>query len=464
MLFSSTKTLKLAESKFAQHTYTNGDSGVGKTQFISQILNRIQERGDIAVVLDSKAEFQPQFYNPRRGDVILSPIDNRTAYWEFEEEIDGEEDAIGLMMAFYPSKPNNPQGEWFDEQAARVGAFVQQKHRLNCTEYGRILANPALLHEMVKGSEHAQTLNKNAAPQLAGILATMNRVGAAFRMMPGPEEKKFRSTINIRKWAREQEGGWLFFPNSAETRDALRPLQAGWTDTSILRIMSTPRKGKKRIWVILDELDSIGKLTKLAEGMTMMRSSGNPMVLGTQNAIQGEERYGKTFRTIISQAFTKVIFATSEPESAKYLEEMIGHQEVQSWRSSRTTGITGRHERDNLSGPEEKKRELVMADEIKGLPDLMGYFVQRPLDKSIGLSVVPIEIPYKKPKYKHRAIVPRKISEINRTPVRSLDELEKEWREAQGASGEKTDSARTDGVKPPRSSVVFDSPRLVTLT
>jgi GTPase SAR1 family protein len=59
----------------SKHCLVIGDTGVGKSTFIRQILHYAQHCGDTCVVLDSKLEFSPEFFDPRRQDRILSPKD-----------------------------------------------------------------------------------------------------------------------------------------------------------------------------------------------------------------------------------------------------------------------------------------------------------------------------------------------------------------------------------------------------
>jgi predicted AAA+ superfamily ATPase len=57
------------------HFLVMGDSGMGKSAAIRQILMQIESRGEAAIVYDPALEYLPQFYDPARGDVILNPID-----------------------------------------------------------------------------------------------------------------------------------------------------------------------------------------------------------------------------------------------------------------------------------------------------------------------------------------------------------------------------------------------------
>jgi hypothetical protein len=200
------------------------------------------------------------------------------------------------------------------------------------------------------------------------------------------------------------------FLTVGDTRDALRPLQSGWIDMCIARVMSSKQRAK-RIWIVLDELDTLGPLSKLHDGMTQLRSTGHPMVLGIQNFEQLEDRYGKQARTIFSQAFTKFILAVSEGNTAKALEQLIGDEEIRRFRENRTGSLFGTRDRAGFSGPEDVRKPLVWSSEIQGLPDLCGYFLQRPTTEKIGLNVVGFKLPYMPPVKRCEGLVRRKLAE-----------------------------------------------------
>jgi type IV secretory pathway TraG/TraD family ATPase VirD4 len=409
---SRIKPLRILRRDESKHFLTIGDTGVGKTQFIKQILRYAEACGDTCVVLDSKLEFIPEFYRPERGDKILSPKDARCVYWDIGEEVVDEAEAVSVMRALYPTHPNNPYAHFFDDQACKIAAYLltYSRPRPSCGDYAYWLARPEEILKRVAGSEHEQTLSAKSPNMLNSILATMNTVGYALRMMPS--DRFSRERFTVREWARDRRG-WLFLPNTADTREALRPLQSAWADMAMLRVMSSQEQ-KRRVWVVLDELDSLNAIPKLIEGMTMMRSTGNVLVLGMQNTAQLEDRYGRQADTIFSQAGTKLILAVSEPKSAKTLQDLFGEIEIRRYRESRTGSFFGRRDRNNFSGPEDIRKPLLLASEIQGLPDLTGYFCQRPADQETGLHVVPVRLPYFAPIHRHPALVERVIPPIDR--------------------------------------------------
>jgi hypothetical protein len=121
---SGNKRLCIRRRDETKHFLAVGDTGVGKTQFIKQLLYYAQFCGDSCVVLDSKLEFIPEFYSPERGDKILSPKDQRCVYWDIGNEVIDEADAISVTRALYPSHPNNSHAQFFDDQACKIAAFL----------------------------------------------------------------------------------------------------------------------------------------------------------------------------------------------------------------------------------------------------------------------------------------------------------------------------------------------------
>jgi hypothetical protein len=385
----------------------NGDTGSGKSQMIKQILYHARACGDTAVVLDSKLEFLPEFYNEARGDLVLSPKDERCPYWHIGEEVTDEADGISVTRAMYPTHPNSPQSQFFDDTANEVAAYLltYSNPRPTCNEYGYWLAHPEEIHKRIKGSEHEHTMTKSASNQLAGILGTLNKAGRPLRMMPTDREK--RRFFTVREWATHRKG-WLFLPNTQDTREAMRPLQSMWMDLILLRLLSMGhRSDLPRVWIVMDELASLNTLPQLHTAITEMRGTGNPIVMGMQNVADLEALYGKKSETIFSQAFTKIVLATSDGRSAKSLSDLLGDVEIERPKETRSYGRNG----NTRTFTTERVREpLLMASEIQGLPDLSGYLIQRG-------KMVKIKIPYLPPVANVEGNIERRIPPMAKRPL-----------------------------------------------
>ena len=89
-----------------QHFLLMGDTGMGKSVLIRQILLQVAARNETAIVYDPALEYTPEFYKPERGDLILNPLDDRTPYWNPSGEISHEAEALTLAASLYPDLPH----------------------------------------------------------------------------------------------------------------------------------------------------------------------------------------------------------------------------------------------------------------------------------------------------------------------------------------------------------------------
>ena len=63
------------------HFLVAGDSGIGKSATIRQLLSQVADRGEAAIVYAPAMEYLPQFSNESRGDVVLNPLEGRCPSW-----------------------------------------------------------------------------------------------------------------------------------------------------------------------------------------------------------------------------------------------------------------------------------------------------------------------------------------------------------------------------------------------
>jgi len=327
--------------------------------------------GDVCVIHDPKREFLAEFYDEQRGDRIMDPTDDRCPYWNISDEVTDLADAISTMRGVYPSHPDNPQAQFWDDSACEISAHLVTEHRPTCEEFGLWLRDPSEIDERIKGTEHAQTLTKNSPNLRSGILATLNNAGRPMRMMPAVREG--RPQICLRDWVAKRKG-WIFLPNKQDTREALRPLQSMWLDMLMLRTMSLGKqRSLPRVWFFLDELAALNTLPQLHSAMSEMRFTECPIVLGIQNIASLEKLYGRLSETICSQAMTQLILATTGKAPADF-EKMIG--ELETLRLEESYSYDAGRTRKTFS-LKENRRPAVLGSEIAELADLEGFLIQR---------------------------------------------------------------------------------------
>ena len=391
--------VRIPRERESSHVMMMGDTGAGKSSLIRQILMQVADRGETAIVYDPALEYTPQFYFPSRGDVILNPVDARMPYWSPCDEVQHEAEAEGLAAALFKDDPRtNP---FFVMVPRQIFAhlLIEQPKRTP-QEILAILRDERELTKRLKDTEHAAAIYPDAGPQRGGMIATLNSVSNALKLLPRKDEVE--TSWTALEWAQHRQG-WLFITSPPEFRERLRPLISMWLDMLVLRTMNQARPGVRPVWFILDELQSLHALPQLHTAITESRKARNPVVLGFQGRSQLEDLYGRKAEAMLSQPATKIFLRTDEPNSANWISETIGKVEIERLRETRTEGQFPNHRRESRSRQVERTTEpLVMKEEIQGLADLHGYV------KS-GNLVVRLSFPYIELAKQHEALITRKL-------------------------------------------------------
>jgi hypothetical protein len=113
------KMMRIPRNKEAQHFQIMGDTGVGKTQLIMQVLRQIRERGESAIVYDPACEYLQRFYDKESGDIVLNPLDARCPYWGPAQEMASNAEADAIAGSLYQSA-TDVKDEFFHQTPAQI--------------------------------------------------------------------------------------------------------------------------------------------------------------------------------------------------------------------------------------------------------------------------------------------------------------------------------------------------------
>jgi hypothetical protein len=358
------KMMRIPARKEAQHFQIMGDTGVGKTQLIVQMLCQIQARGESAIVYDPACEYLQRFYDKDRGDIVLNPLDERCPYWGPANEMASNAEADAIAASLY-QPATDAKDEFFHQTPAQIFAHLLRKgptpHQL-----AEWMASSETLEQMVAGTEMSFYIDRKAGPQRAGVLASLGLVAKCFRLLP--EKNQTDRTWNARTWAKERKG-WIFITSRPPERETLRPLHSLWIDLLVMRMLTAPQPGQKPVWFVIDELASLQKLPQLHTAITENRKSKNPLVLGFQEKAQLEVIYGHMAEVMLSQPATKIFMKTAEPKAAEWISEAIGKVEIERLKE---TKFDGSRAGKNFT-VDRQIEPLVMGSEISGLDDRHAY-------------------------------------------------------------------------------------------
>ncbi len=372
------------------HIMIVGDTGSGKSALFRQLLMQIRARGEAAIVYDPAMEYLPQFYDARRGDTVLNPLDARAPYWSPAFEIEDEAEALTVATSMFPDQSEH--NRFFSDASRRLFAHL-------------VSLKPApdmLIHWMchveeidrrVKGTELEAMIDPHAGPQRAGVLGSLNMAASALKLLPA--EKETRQRWSALEWSKHRKG-WIFITAPATAKERVQPLVTMWLDLLMLRLMNEGHTDKPPIWFALDEAADLQHVPQLAKAITQNRKSNNPMVLGFQGKDQVEMFYGRLAKTVLSQPSTRVYLKTGEPDAAEWIERAIGMVSVEHLRETWSTGADGRNQLTETIDPP-RPEPLISYSKIAGLSRLQGYMKHGNL--VVQLRTRYIQLPHRSDKF-----------------------------------------------------------------
>ncbi len=358
-------TIRLPLHAEAKHVQVMGDTGVGKSTLLRQMLSQIEDRGESAIVYDPASDFIQRFYREDRGDVILNPLDARSCYWSPAAELRNPAEARTIAASLYQPVDGKP-GEFFTETPQKIFAHLL-KYRPSVQDLIAWMSNPDEIDHRVAGTELEKMIGKDSPDQRNGVLGSLGLIADSFRLLPTKKQAKNKEW-SATAWAEKREG-WIFLTGTEAEQEALRPLHSLWIDLLILRLLTQPKPGQKRAWFVLDELATLQRLPQFHSALTKGRKSDNPIIFGYQGKAQLEVVYGHLAEVMLSQPATKFVMKTAEPKAAKWASELIGDIEIERVRETVADG-----KRAGKSFTMDRQIEpLVMSSEIQGLEDLHSF-------------------------------------------------------------------------------------------
>jgi len=400
------RPLRIPRAAESKHILTVGDTGAGKSTIIRQILFQVAERKQCAIVYDPAGEFIQQFYDERRGDIVLNPLDARCPYWSPSDELQRKAEAKAIAVSLF--QPAGITHRFFVESPQKIFAHLLGSLPTP-TQLVEWMSHPEEIDRRVKGTELAALIDPKAPNQRTGVLGSLNMVADSFRLLPTRGEASAAWTAT--RWANERQG-WIFITSRPALRDALLPLISLWLDLLVLRLLTEPGLNRCPAWFVIDELASLQRLPQLHTAITENRKSNNPLILGFQGRSQLEARYGADAEAMLSQPATKIFLRTSEPRAAKWVSEAIGEVEFERLRETHFDGYrAGRNFTfDRQTEP------LVMASEISGMEDLRAYL-------KYGNYVTRFSFPYIQAEARHKAFIEREMDDFLVRQAESSDEI-----------------------------------------
>lgn len=350
-----------------RNTMICASTGAGKSVSMESMIVSALKRRDKMAVVDPNGTYYSKFSFP--GDIILNPYDARTVGWNVFNEIRGKHDFERMAKSIIPPQidPNDEQwcGYARDVLADTMRRLVETNNPDQEVLVKMLVRDDSdVIQAFLANTDSQGYFRQNAEKATASIRFIMNKYVRGLRGMS-------KGDFSLHKWVNDPKAGNLFITWREDMRAAQRPIVATWIDTICATILSSEPIGDSRLWLFLDELESLGKLESFVPAATKGRKHGLRMVGSIQDWAQLDETYGRdAAKTLLACFRNYLIFGASNAYNSDKASEILGDQEVERWRVTHTMNMAGGGRSRYLS---HEKERIVMDSEISNLNDLTGY-------------------------------------------------------------------------------------------
>ncbi len=379
----------IKETEF-RHICISGDTGVGKSQSISQLLTQIRARGEKVFIYDASGDFTKYFY--REGvDNLLAPFDDRSVNWTPFCEGNNTAEMERVASSFSPPGHDGDKQKHWDNAAnliftsllneinknpeisktnkAVIDAITTKIKRLITDELGEDkIITESLLDKLLKGTLAQAVINENSPTHKSDVISTLVPKIRSLQYMLGLEKKRL---FSIRDWVNNNEDkSWTFVRVNESQLELSQPLITAWVDTMVSNVLSRDASPTETLWLVMDETQGLGRINSLLKAVEKGRKYRFACIFSFTSHKKMEEIYGeKMVCALLSSLSTKLCFRYSDPDSSEWSSRLLGEQESIEGRTS-----MGRHRDTGITEQEEKRRDpLVMSTEIQNLLDLHCY-------------------------------------------------------------------------------------------
>jgi hypothetical protein len=352
------------------HFLLAGSTNTGKSTAVDELLATALARGDRCIVVDPNGHALARF--GRKGDRVLNPFDKRCPGWSPFNEIRKPFDFERVAASIVPDSADASAQQWhgYARQLLAETMRAMMQSGENSTErllYWLTQATAKDLGAFLAGSAAVGLFEPGAEKALASTRFILSsHVSCYQHLRPGD--------FSLRTWLESGKGN-LYLTWREDMLSSLKPLVSGWVDILIAAILTLPEGNPRPLWLVLDELASLERLSSLEAGLTKGRKHGLRVVAGLQSVAQLDDLYGGHAATTLRSCLRNLLVlgcANTDPETAKVFSDGLGQSEVE------RTQLTHNSARGNEGGTTSRSVQrsvepLVLPSQLTSLAPLDGY-------------------------------------------------------------------------------------------
>lgn len=415
-----------------------GKAGAGKTQliyntFLGNVENKYKykfgffgkrELIEVEKISKGVADFkEPMIAYERKGDDFLGPFYERgnpdyhlfdprdvdSIKWNIFDDLLTLEGDIDESMVDYYTNSLQPVGDGKDSHFQKQAQAVVKAILLKVAG-GENPSNKALVDYLLENGNlkdlrdsllsdptvvkfgaanfvrNSLTVDDKGSPDGQGnsVVATLNDT---FKQLCRREFYYAEGNFSIRKWLFSLKEGnrdtRLFIVNTSEQAGAYARYFSLFISLIYKHGLALPNNKNRRIWFILDEIQSLGSggnqalgqylISELVNFLAESRSKGFSVTAATQSLPQLEKLIEmEGMRALFQLLSNKFFLQYDEPIGAKFITDFLGSSEQEKTKKGVSKG--GQIDQDKLSeNEEEKMKQAVLESELGLLEPLTSY-------------------------------------------------------------------------------------------
>lgn len=351
------------------HLLISGATGTGKSVLINQLLTQCRAHGDTVIVVDSGGDFLSKHFHAD-SDFIFNPFDNRCINWSPTAEMKSDWDADSLAQSIVPDGIGESK-DWNAYTQTFISGVLQRlylSNRLSLKDFLYMvqIAPITELREFLKGTPAAAHLSSERT--FASIRTIATTYVNAYNYLPNLEGE---ASFSVSDMISAEHSGFLYLTYRDDQLNSLRSLLGCILDIASRSILSLSPDPNRRIWLIIDEFASIGKVQSIEAVATKARKMGGCLVVGLQSISQLKDRYGDfAAQTILSCLSSWVVLRCTDAETADYMSRYIGETEVLRHLKGQSNSDSGDSSNKN---EQQALQRAVLPSQLQSLENLTGF-------------------------------------------------------------------------------------------
>lgn len=369
--------LHLVKNSEIQNIAVHGTVGTGKSTAFNDFLAKGRELNQRGIIYDKGCNFIPLFYREGK-DIILNPMDARCPNWDLWQECRDKTDFENFAIPLLPESKGG--GDPFWVLSAR-NLFVSTAEAMRKDENRSIrkLLNALLsiplsdLREYVEGTDASSLVEGSIEKTAITIRTVLGSYARSLRLCQGLDERD-GAKFSIREWVINADNdAWIFLSSDGRVHESIKPLITAWLNVAMQNVLALNPDLNRRVWTILDELNSLHRLPMILEYMAEARKFGGVSVVGIQSFAQLENTYGRDeAKAIWDLLNTTAFFRAPSGEVAEWVQNELGEIRHFKFKDQYSYGVDTIRDGVNFT-KEETREHIVSYSDIQNLNDLECY-------------------------------------------------------------------------------------------